>query len=219
MRWESPVQLGPQPSSGLLVVVEGTDGSGKTTLVRALTAALQSRGLTVLATQQPTPSLRATDIFRLALHNDASVADYRALYLATIGDRLYHCNNVVTPRLLASGQTVISDRYVFTTFANLLARGHDFELWLHDVCRHLPRPHLALWADAPPGLAVARIRARPDDANPLDEAYLVRLHAAFTAMSAAGELVRLDTSGDASRPVAEALSLIDRLLTSRTAPK
>ena len=218
MRWEQPVELGPQPSSGLLVVVEGTDGSGKTTLVRALTAALQDRGLPVLATQQPTPSMRATDIFKLALHNDAPVDDYRALYLATLGDRLYHCNVIVAPRL-AAGEAVISDRYVFTTFANVLARGHEFEPWLRDVCRHLPRPHLALWADAPPELAVARIRARPNDTNPLDPAYLARLHAAFAAMSRAGELVRLDTSGDVSRPIAEALSLIDALIPGHRASK
>ena len=218
MRWESPVELGPQPSSGLLVVVEGTDGSGKTTLVRALTTALQDRGLPVLATQQPTPSMRATDIFKLALHNAAPVDDYRALYLATLGDRVYHCNVIVSPRL-AAGETVISDRYAFTTFANVLARGHEFEPWMRDVCRHLPRPHLALWADAPPELAVARIRARPDDTNPLDPEYLARLHAAFAAMSRAGELVRLDTSGEASRPIAEALALIDGLLPEHNAPK
>jgi dTMP kinase len=218
MRWDKPVELGVRPSSGLLVAVEGTDGSGKTTLVRALTAALQARGLPVFATQQPTPSMRATDLFKLALHNDAPVADYRALYLATLGDRLYHCNVIVAPRL-AAGETVITDRYVFTTFANVLARGHAFEPWLRDVCSHLPRPHLALWADAPPELAVSRIRARPDDTNPLDPAYLARLHAAFAALSRARELVRLDTSGDASQPIAEALALIDGLLREHSASK
>jgi len=218
MRWQRQVKLAPQPSSGLLIAVEGTDGSGKTTLVSAITAALQKRGVPVLATSQPTPSMRSTEIFRLALHNDAPADDYRALYLSTLGDRLYHCNVAVGPRL-ATGEIVISDRYVFTTFANVMARGHEFEPWLRDVCRYLPRPHLALWADAPPDLAVARIRARPDDANPLDEDYLARLHEAFAAMSDAGELLRLDTSGDASRPVAEALALIDGLLTQRRTGK
>jgi thymidylate kinase len=214
MRWDKPVELGPQPSSGLLVVVEGTDGSGKTTLVRALTAALRDRGLPVLATQQPTPSMRATDIFRLALHCDAPADDYRALYLVTLGDRLYQCSGVLAQRL-GVGETVISDRYAFTTFANVMARGHEFEPWMREVCCHLPRPHLALWADAPPELAVSRIRARPNDTNPLDVAYLARLHAAFAAMSAAGELIRLDTSGDVSRPVAQALAQIDALLSVR----
>jgi dTMP kinase len=216
MRWDHPVELGPPPASGLLIVVEGTDGSGKTTLVRALTAALRDRGQTVLATQQPTQAMRRTDLFKLALHNDAPAEEYRDLYRATLGDRLYHCNVVVAPRL-ASGEVVISDRYVFTTFANVLARGHEFEPWMREVCREMPRPHLALWADAPPELAVRRIRARPDDTNPLDETYLARLHAAFAAISAAGDLVRLDTSGDAAAPIAEAFKLIDGLVAVRIA--
>jgi dTMP kinase len=207
-------QLGPAPASGLLVAIEGTDGSGKTTLVHALAGALQARGLGVLKTRQPTPSMRATEIFRLALHNQAALADYRALYLATLGDRLYHCNAVVTPHL-AAGETVISDRYVFTTFANVIARDQPFEPWLCEVCRHLPRPHLALWADAPPALAATRIRARPEETNPLDEAYLTRLYAAFAAMAAAGQLVRIDTAGDVESAVSHALSLIETRLLHR----
>ena len=125
---------------------------------------------------------------------------------------------VIAPRL-AAGEVVISDRYAFTTFANVMGRGHEFEDWMREVCAHLPRPHLALWADAPPELAVARIRARPNDTNPLDPAYLERLHEAFAAMSQAGELVRLDTSGDVSQPLAEALALVDSLLSPSNATK
>ena len=94
MQWDRPVVLGPQPERGLLVVLEGTDGSGKTTLVDAISKEMQRRGVPAFTTIQPTPSMRATDIFRLALHNDAPIDDYRALYLCTVGDRLYHCNVV-----------------------------------------------------------------------------------------------------------------------------
>ncbi len=105
MHWDRPVNLGPETETGLLVVVEGTDGSGKTTLVEAIVAELQRRGVPASATLQPTPSLRATEIFQLGLHNDASPDEYRALYLCTIGDRLYHRNTVLAPRL-AAGEVV-----------------------------------------------------------------------------------------------------------------
>jgi dTMP kinase len=215
MRWDRPVSLGPPPQNGLLVVFEGTDGSGKTTLLNAIKAELETRGITAFATMQPTPSMRATDIFQLALHNDATIDNYRALYLCTVGDRLYHSNVVLAPHL-AKGEVVLCDRYVYTTFANLLSRGHEFEPWMREVCGHLPQPHLALWADAPAELAVERVRARPNERRSLNEPYIHGLHEAYTALAAGGELTRVDTSGEASTAVTEALHLIDGCL--RTHP-
>jgi dTMP kinase len=211
MRWDHPVQLGPMPDSGLLVVLEGTDGSGKSTLVEAIVDEMQRRGVPTFATLQPTPSLRATDIFRLGLHNDATPDEYRALYLCTIGDRLYHRNTVLAPHL-AAGEVVVCDRYVFTTFANLLSRGHEFEPWMREVCAYLPRPHLALWADAPADLAIERVRARPNERRSLNEPYIRGLYDAFAALADGGELTRIDTSGDPAAAIDAALRLIEPLL-------
>jgi len=214
MRWERQVELGPQPDNGLLVVIEGTDGSGKTTLVEAIVAEMRRRDVPALATLQPTSSLRATDIFKLGLHNDATPDEYRGLYLCTIGDRLYHNNTVLTPHLEA-GEVVICDRYVYTTFANLLSRRHEFEPWMREVCVHLPRPHLALWADAAPDLAIERVRARPNERRTLNEPYIRGLYGAYTALAASGELTRIDTSGQPSTAIEAALCLIEPLLNER----
>lgn len=211
MPWDRPVQLGTKPENGLLIVVEGTDGSGKTTLVEGIVAELRRRGLAASGTMQPTPAMRATDVFRLALHNGAPFDEYRALYLCTMGDRLYHANAVMAPRLVA-GEAVVSDRYVFTTFANLLSRGHSFEPWLREIAGHLPTPQLALWADAPPDLAIERVRQRPEERHTLDEPYIRGLYHAFAALAEAGELTRVDTSGEASRAILEAMALVDGLL-------
>jgi dTMP kinase len=214
MRWERQIELGPAPDSGLLIVIEGTDGSGKTTLVEAIVAELQRRDIPVLATLQPTPSLRATEIFKLGLHNDATPDEYRALYLCTIGDRLYHRNTVLAPHL-AAGEVVVCDRYVFTTFANLLSRGHEFEPWMREVCVHLPRPHLSLWADAPPDLAIERVRARPHERRSLNQPYIRGLYDAYAALAAGGELTRINTSGEPAVAIEAALCLIEPLLAER----
>jgi dTMP kinase len=218
MPWDRLVALGPAPEAGLLVVIEGTDGSGKTTLVQAIVAELERRGVPAFATLQPTPSMRATDIFRLGLHNDATPDEYRALYLCTVGDRLYHNDTVLKPHL-ANGEVVICDRYVFTTFANLLSRGHEFEAWMREVCAYLPRPHLALWADAPPGLAIERVRARPDERRSLNEPYIRGLYDAYAALAAGGDLMRVDTGGEPASAIAAALGLIEPLLAGQRIAK
>jgi dTMP kinase len=217
IRWDRPVSLGPAPASCVLVVVEGTDGSGKSTLVDGIVAALRRRHVPAFATLQPSPSLRATEIFQLGLHNNATPDEYRALYLCTIGDRLYHRNSVLAPHL-AAGEAVVCDRYVYTTFANLLSRGHAFEAWMREVCAHLPRPHLALWADAPPDLAIERVRARPHERRTLNEPYIRGLYDAYAALAAAGELTRVDTTGEPSDAIASALQLIEPYLVERRLP-
>jgi thymidylate kinase len=217
MRWDRQVELGPLPETGVLVVVEGTDGSGKSTLVDGIVAELQRGDVPSFATLQPTPSLRATEIFQLGLHNDATLDEYRALYLCTIGDRLYHRNTALVPHL-AAGEVVVCDRYVFTTFANLMSRGHDFETWMREVCAYLPQPHLSLWADAPPDLAIERVRARPHERRRLNEPYIRGLYDAYAALAAAGELTRIDTSGEAADAIAAAFRLIQPLLAERRIP-
>jgi thymidylate kinase len=211
MQWDHPVTLGPEPETGLLVVVEGTDGSGKSTLVDGIVAALTQCRVPAFATLQPTPSLRATEIFQLGLHNDATPDEYRALYLCTIGDRLYHRDTVLAPHL-AAGEVVVCDRYAFTTFANLLSRGHAFEPWMIEVCAYLPRPNLALWADVPPDLAIERVKQRPHERRSLNEPYIRGLYEAYTALTAGGELTRVDTSGESSAAIERAMALIEPLL-------
>jgi len=199
--------LDDTPSPGALLVVCGIDGSGKTTLIEGLADHLRGRGLTVTTTRQPTPSMRETEVFRLARVGGGPLEEYRALYLCTIGDRLHHCNTFIRPRL-ARGEVVVSDRYIYTTFANMVARGHEFEPWVYDICRHLPLPDIALWTVTPPDTALERIRARPNDDCP-DEPLLRRLHHAFALLAAQGATEPVDAAaGEPRMTLSQALDLI-----------
>ncbi|WP_330241366.1 phosphoribosyltransferase family protein [Streptomyces sp. NBC_00525] len=188
-------RMRPHTAPGLLVVVEGTDGAGKTTLVNGLSAELRAAGHQVFDTFQPTPSARATEVFRgFAERGGDDPTIHRALYLVTLGDRLYHARATILPRLEA-GETVLCDRYIYTTVANALARGQHFDGWFQDTVALLPQPDLALLVHSPVDVAVSRIRQRPEERDrPIDVAHMTRVRTGFLDLVDAGHLTGLDTS-------------------------
>jgi thymidylate kinase/adenine/guanine phosphoribosyltransferase-like PRPP-binding protein len=210
-------RMQPVETPGLLVVVEGTDGAGKSTLVEGLTAALEGDGHTVVTTFQPSPTARATDVFRgFAERGQADPVVYRALYLVTLGDRLYHAYATILPALEA-GHIVVCDRYIYTTIANMSARSQHAEPWFIDSVAQLPKPDVALLVHSPVPVIVERIRQRPAERDrPVDVAHLTRVYSGFQQMSAAGYLHGLDTSS-LSRPdtVRIAREMVHRALARR----
>jgi dTMP kinase len=181
--------------AGRLIVVEGTDGAGKSTLIAGLTDQLQARGHDVLTTFQPTTGVRSTDVFRAFSESGSGTrAEYRALYLVTLGDRLYHCLSTIEPHLRAGG-TVLCDRYIFTTLANIIARQQTMEAWFVDAVSGILEPDLAVLVHCPVEIAYERIRERPEEKDrPVDLAHMTRVHDGFRDLEGAGLLRGIDTS-------------------------
>lgn len=187
--------LTPLTTPGLLLVVEGTDGAGKTTLIGRIGERLRAAGHDVLDTFQPTRSARSHEVFRgFSEIGGAQPELYRALYLLTLGDRLYHAHAVMLPQLM-NGGVVICDRYLYTTMANMLARGQAFEPWFVEAAGHLPQPDLSVLVHCPVETAVERIRSRPEEAErPIDLDHMGRVYEGFRRLEAAGYLRGIDTS-------------------------
>lgn len=104
------------PGAGRFVVLEGPDGSGKSTQVGRLAAALRDRGCTVVETFEPGATALGARIRALVLDGPASsvagaapAATAEALLMAA--DRAQHVAEVVRPAL-ARGEWVVCDRFV-----------------------------------------------------------------------------------------------------------
>jgi dTMP kinase len=149
---------------GLLITVEGVEGSGQTTQCRRLAAHLRVRGLEVVLTSEPdgTPlGLAIRDLFE---RDDAPAPLAQAfLFMAA---RQQHVNQVIRPALLREA-VVISDRY---TDATLAYQGHGQGLDLQTI-RELNAlatggvlPDLTLVLDLDPEQGMARIGGRRLDA-------------------------------------------------------
>jgi dTMP kinase len=96
--------------SGRFIVLEGGDGSGKSTQVPKLAAWLRARGFEVVETREPGGTPLGQALRRLVLEGDSSI-DPRAEALLMAADRAEHVSEVIRPALVR-GSWVVSDRYI-----------------------------------------------------------------------------------------------------------
>ena len=96
------------------ISLEGGEGVGKSTQVRALAAALRERGLTVLETREPGGSEGAESIRRLLLEERDWPIEAEALLFAAA--RADHVEKTIRPAL-ERGEWVVSDRFIHSSLA------------------------------------------------------------------------------------------------------
>lgn len=99
---------------GRFISLEGGEGVGKSTQLRALAAALRQRGLTVIETREPGGSEGAESIRRLLLEERDWPIEAEALLFAAA--RADHVDRAIRPAL-ERGDWVLSDRFVDSSLA------------------------------------------------------------------------------------------------------
>ncbi|KQN08618.1 thymidylate kinase [Sphingobium sp. Leaf26] len=99
------------PDSGRFITLEGGEGAGKSTQLRALAAALRARGLDVIETREPGGSEGAEAIRALLLTGGADRWNPRAEALLFAAARADHVEKTIRPAL-ARGDWVLSDRFL-----------------------------------------------------------------------------------------------------------
>lgn len=114
--------------SGRLIVVEGADGSGRSTQIVRLVEWLEARGHATTQVGLKRSTLVAEELDAAKDGNILSLTTMSLFYATDFADQL---ENIILPALRA-GFMVLADRYIYTLMARDLVRGID-EVWLRNL--------------------------------------------------------------------------------------
>ncbi|HUN65267.1 MAG TPA: dTMP kinase [Bacteroidota bacterium] len=140
------------PYPGKLIIVEGIDGSGKSTQLQLLHKWLLNSKYRVFYTEWNSSALVKETIRRGKKKNLLTPTTFSVLHATDFADRLMHL--IIPP--LKAGMIVCADRYIYTAFARDVVRGVHPE-WVRNLYGFAVKPDIALYFKVPIEVSLERI--------------------------------------------------------------
>jgi len=176
---------------GIFIVIEGLDGSGKTTQANILAQKLQ-KNYEILCTAEPSGGKTGSFIRECCLYEDKRLpTEAEALLFAA--DRIEHMHNELMPAL-AQGKVVICDRYVHSSLAYQGSAGLSLD-WIKTINARALEPDFAFFIDVSPEHVLQRLQRKRSVMEILETQQKVR--EIYMKYVEKGELIRID--GDRTR--------------------
>lgn len=177
----------------MYIVLEGIDGSGKSTLQRALVAALQALGRSVVSLVEPTEGVHGQKIREHLGSKSRSLSgeEWQQLFEA---DRADNMASFVRPAI-ERGDDIVQDRSYYSTVAYQGAQGQSVADILRRNRAIAVEPDLVLILDLDPEVSLERVRRRQGMETDAFERieYLQQVRANFRAMQGPN-IVHIDAS-------------------------
>src|SRR5919206_1503156 len=152
------ISYGQHQFPGKLFVVEGTDGSGKSTQLMLLHQWLKAEGYPVFFSEWNSSPLVRDTTKRAKKRHLFTPTTFSLLHATDFADRTER--DIIPP--LKAGAIVLADRYIYTAFARDVARGCD-RAWVRNLYRFAVKPTVAFFFRAPLDVAIDRIvSGRPE---------------------------------------------------------
>jgi dTMP kinase len=149
----TPLTFGqPHPFPGKLIIVEGIDGSGKSTQLLLLQKWLEARGFNVFFTEWNSSALVRETTRKGKKSKALTPTTFSLLHATDFASRLYH--HILPP--LKAGMLVLADRYVYTAFARDAVRGVS-RTWVRKLYNFAIRPDMAFYFKVPIEVAIDRL--------------------------------------------------------------
>ena len=150
---------------GKLIVIEGIDGTGKSTQATMLAEHLRQQGHDVVQSFEPTNGPWGSKLRASATTGRLSIEEELELFLK---DRQQHVEELILPTMKRGG-IVVLDRYYFSTMAYQGARGIDPAMIRKTNEAFAPEPDILFILDLPVDQALKRIGIRDGEANEFEQ--------------------------------------------------
>src|SRR5690349_740649 len=137
--------------AGMLIVVEGADGSGRSTQIARLVEWLEGTGHATTQVGLKRSTLVSEELEKAQEGNILSRTTLSLFYATDFADQL---ENIILPAL-KSGFIVLADRYIYTLMARDMVRGMD-ETWLKNLYGMALEPDAVFYLNVPPEELVQR---------------------------------------------------------------
>jgi len=137
---------------GKLIVVEGIDGSGKSTQIRLLEKWLRFNGFDVFRTEWNSSELVRQVTSKGKKKANLTPTTFSLLHATDFADRFER--NILP--LLRAGYFVLADRYIYTAYARDVTRGCDPK-WVRKIYSFAIKPDIAFYYKVPIDIAMDRI--------------------------------------------------------------
>jgi dTMP kinase len=141
--------------AGKLIVVEGADGSGRSTQIEMLVDWLEGSGHATVQVGLKRSTLVSEELEKAQEGNILSRTTLSLFYATDFADQL---ENIILPALKA-GFVVLADRYIYTLMARDMVRGMD-ESWLKNLYGLALEPDAVFYLNVPPAELVQRTVAK-----------------------------------------------------------
>lgn len=197
--------------SGILIALEGIDGSGTTTQRDLLGTYLRSKGYDILLTAEPSTG-EIGQMIRRILRKQAPMTE-PALALLFAADRLDHLNREIEPAL-ERDTLVLSDRYLLSSLAY---QSLDLPMeWVQEINALARVPDATFFLRVSPATAATRRAQRdiPDERFETRELQerIARAYEEALKQPAAGEVRTIDGKGGIEAVADELRRLVDEHL-------
>ncbi len=140
------------PYPGKLFIVEGVDGSGKSTQIGLLRKWLESEGYSVFYTEWNSSEIVKETTREAKKKNLLTPTTFSLLHASDFADRLNY--QIIPP--LKAGMIVLADRYAYTAFARDGVRGVS-PTWVRNLYSFAAKPDISFYFDVPAQIACERI--------------------------------------------------------------
>jgi dTMP kinase len=204
---------------GRFITLEGGEGAGKSTLARALAAALRERGMPVVLTREPGGTPLAERVREVLLARTDEAVDPRAELLLMFAARALHLAGLIRPAL-ARGDWVLCDRFTDASYA-YQGGGRGVPVALIDTLAE--SIHGDLWPDATllldlpvaTGLVRASARSGADRFETERADFFERVRASYLARARAapGRMRIINAAAAPDQVLAQALASLEPWIT------